>query len=334
MIPKPDSYFINKLRRDVPCLFYEKDLIGAKKSTDINLLHIPDYLNNWEILDDETRADVRTIIEGKWEISDGEFNRSSGGIKKKSEYPLPEQLLLFAGLGIRDMVCTAPKIIPSNVRDQRGYRHPHGTSLGFIDPRAANDAYSNFSSKYSLSRLMPHYSATRVLFNSHPDLWSVGDRTDKARDRFNLFYDGVSRRLDKWHDQGSIKSCLARFEISVVHLAGSKFKPHVHAVVWHTPDHNRQFLHNAYERGEIEEIQEPQAKWRDIKGFIRYMFQVSPFSDRYRIEWDKNSGEILYQLSRKALWKLIELHIHPGAQVHKDREFKRNLPPHGKGRYY
>jgi len=334
MIPKPDLHFINKLKRDVPCLFYEKDLTGAKKSTDINLLHIPDYLNNWEILDDETRVDVRTIIEGKWEISDGDYNRSSGGIKKKSDYPLAEQLLLYAGLGIRDMVNTAWKIIPSNVRDQRGYRYPLGTSLGFIDPRAANDAFRDFASNYSPARLMPHYHATRVLFNSPPELWSVGDRTDKARDRFNLFYDGVSRRLDKWHDQGSIKSCLARFEISVVHLSGSIFKPHVHAVIWHKPGHKRRFLQESYQRGEIEEIQEPQTRWRDISRFIRYMFQVSPFTDRYRIEWDRNQSEVMYQLSRKALWKLIELNIHPGADVHKDREFKRNLPPPGKSKYY
>jgi hypothetical protein len=115
---------------------------------------------------------------------------------------------------------------------------------------------------------------------------------------------------------------------------GSFFKPHVHAVVWHRPDQSRRFLQYAYQREEIEEVQEPQASWNEIHRFIRYMFQVSPFTNRYRVEWDEEHRDGINQLSRKALWKLIELHIHPGAEVQKDREFKRNLPPHGRGNHY
>jgi hypothetical protein len=334
MIEKPDNYFINRLRTDAPCLFNNKIHKGARKVTELNLLNIDDYIANWEVLDDETRSDVRTIVEGNWINETDDYNRSGGGIKNKSDYPLAEQLLLYAGLGIRDMVRTAWKIIPSNVRDNDGYRNPQGTSLGFIDPRAATKCIREFFDENAPNRLMPHYVCTRVLFKSDPQHWMIGDRTDLGRDRFNHFYNRVAKRLARWHKAGSIKSCLARYEISVSNLAGSIFKPHAHAVIWHTPDHKLRFLNNSFNRGEIEEIQDPQYRWDDIKRYIKYMFQVSPFTNRYRIEWDELNREAMNQLSRKCLWKLIELHIHPGAEVNKDREFKRNLPPHGRGKYY
>ena len=334
MEQKPARHFINQLRSQVPCLFDGSIHKGARKITELNLLNIGDYIENWEILDDETRRDVRTIVEGNWNDVDGDYNRSSGGIKNKSENPLAEQMLLYAGLGIRDMVRTAWKIIPSNVRDQRGYRHPHGTSMGFIDPRAANSSFSEFIGDYAPNRLMPHYSATRVLFKSDPEFWFIGDRTDLGRDSFNLFFDAVSRRMACWHKNKSIKSCIARFEVSVACLAGSIFKPHVHAVIWHKKDHKREFLHNSFNRGEVEEVQDPQSSWEEIRRFIRYMFQVSPFTNRYRIEWDEANREVMNQLSRKCLWKIIELHMHPSAEVQKDREFKRKIPPPGRRKYY
>lgn len=332
MNPLPVQYLTNRLREKIPSLFEGKTHRDARNWAFLNLLNVNDHLLNWDRLDDSMQSDLTCIIEGDWDEGEWEdgarrgYNRSAGGIKGKSDAALAEQLLLYAGLGIRDMVFNGYKIIPSNVRDRNGHRDRHTTSLGFIDPRAANAKIADFFKRYDPARLMPRFSATRVLFNSPEDLWEVGDRTDLVRDSYNDFFEGVAGRLSKWYDQGSIVACFARFEIGIKSLAASIFHPHVHAVIWHRQDHTRKFLQQSYLRGEIEEIQEPQRYWREIRNFVRYMMQVQPIGPRCRIEWDENHPEEVNQLFRRGLRNYIEVHMHPGAEVHKDREFKRNLP--------
>lgn len=317
----------------MPDLFIGETHSDAKDVSDLNLLNIYDYILNWECLDNETRAEVTTIVEGLWndgEVGDSGYNRSAGGIKGKSDKALAELMLLYAGLGVRDTLSTAHRIIPSNVRDFRGYRDRNTTSLGFLDPRAANGRIKSFFNEYDPSELMPPYHATRVLFNAPKDIWYFGGSTVEARDRFNRFFSKVSGRLDRWHDKGSIVACFARFEIAIQRLAGSIFQPHVHAVIWHHPDHCMRFLKNAFKRGEIEEIQEPQSSWDDIKGFIRYMMQVESIGSRYRIERDEANLREYNQLARQGLWNYIELQKHTSAEVQKHREFKRAIPKVGK----
>lgn len=313
----------------MPDLFVGETHSDAREANDLNLLNIYDYMLNWECLDNETRADVVTIVEGLWsndEEKNSSYNRSAGGIKGKSDKALAELMLLYAGLGVRDTLSTAHRIIPSNVRDLQGYRDSNTTSLGFLDPRAANGRIKSFFNEYDPSKLMPRYHATRVLFNAPKEIWYFGGSTVEARNRFNAYFTKVSARLDRWHKKGSIVACFARFEIAIQRLAGSIFQPHVHAVIWHRPGHRMRFLKNAFKRGEIEEIQNPQSDWNDIKGFIRYMMQVESIGSRYRIERDEANLRVYNQLARQGLWNYVELQKHTSADVQKHREFKRAIP--------
>lgn len=228
----PEEADLLRLKAETPELFEWLEVDGVEDHYSGNWLHLPDYLRNWDQLDQERKLLLSGFTRCSWK-----GNKFRKGIKEPDT--VPEHVLLMIGSGCHANEVSGrsgSKLITGHfIRD--GKFPDKKSNIRLIAPRAAANHGKGILTHYDVDSMFERHPAYHVIIHAPVTLRTVGEDAIHAQPEYAAFFSKVGALIDRWKRKGWIRGAIASHEIKCTSIIEGIFFPHTHLIAFTDDPH-------------------------------------------------------------------------------------------------